>query len=83
MKKKIPTFKTDEEAERFVERADLTDYDLSGLRGVQFEFKAKDAQINMRVPKPLLDKVKRRAKASGIPYTRLIRQLMEQAVTRD
>ncbi len=29
MKKKIPTFESDEEAERFVEEADLTEYDLS------------------------------------------------------
>ena len=30
MKKTIPTFKTDKEAEDFVAAADLTDYDLSG-----------------------------------------------------
>lgn len=82
MKKKIPVFKTDEELERFVEDADLTEYDLSGLKPVRFEFRAKDAQLNMRVPKPLLDKMKARAKRLGIPYTRLIRQLMEQAVAR-
>lgn len=52
MKKKIPTFKTDEEAERFVERADLTDYDLSGLRGVQFEFKAKDDRSPISTRRP-------------------------------
>src|ERR1035437_1836512 len=32
MKKKIPTFKSDEEAEAFVASADLTDYDLSGAK---------------------------------------------------
>lgn len=83
MKKKIPAFKTDKEAARFVEKADLTEYDLSGLRPVQFEFQQKNAQLNMRVPELLLDKLKARAKARGIPYTRLIRQLMEQAVSRD
>ena len=83
MKKKIPTFRTDKEAEDFVDKADLTQFDLSGLQPVQFEFEKKDAQLNMRVPKPLLDKLKARAKTRGIPYTRLIRQLMEQAVTRE
>jgi len=29
---KIPVFKTDEEAERFVDEADLSKYDLSGFR---------------------------------------------------
>lgn len=82
MQKKIPTFETDEEAERFVDTADLTQYDLSGAKPVQFEFERKGAQINMRVPKPLLDAVKARAKARGIPYTRFIRETLEQAVTR-
>ena len=51
MKKKIPTFKTDKEAERFVDTADLSKYDLSGLKPVKFEFEKKSAQLNMRVPK--------------------------------
>ncbi len=82
MKNKIPTFMTDEDAERFVDTADLSDYDLTGFRPVTFEFQSKAAQLNMRVPQPLLDAVKERAKASGIPYTRFIRQLMERAVSQ-
>lgn len=81
MKKKIPAFKTDKEAQDFVDTADLTEYDLSGGKPVQFEFEAKSANLNMRVPKPLLDAVKERAKVRGIPYTRFIRQLMERAVS--
>ncbi len=41
MKKPLPRLETDEEAEKFVAEADLTDYDLSGLRMVQFEFEPK------------------------------------------
>jgi predicted DNA binding CopG/RHH family protein len=82
MKRKIPTFKTDEEAQRSVDPANLAGYDLSGLTPVQFEFGAKTAQLNMRVPRPLLDTVKASAKAKGIPYTRFIRLLMEQAVSK-
>lgn len=67
MKKRIPNFKTDAAAERFVERADLSQYDLSGLAPVQFEFDRKTAQLNMRLPKRLLDAVKQRASARGIP----------------
>ena len=80
MKKKIPTFRTDKEAQDFVDTADLTEYDLSGGTPVQFEFERKSAHVNMRVQKPLLDAVKERAKVRGIPYTRLIRQLMEREV---
>lgn len=82
MKKKIPSFESDEDAERFVDTAKLTDYDLSGARPVQFEFERKEAQINMRVPRLLLDAVKERAKERGIPYTRFIRETLEHAVTR-
>lgn len=82
MKKKIPTFKSDEEAERFVGSADLSEYDLSGAQPVRFEFDRKSARVNMRLPEPLLEAVKDRAKARGIPYQRFIREALEQAVSR-
>ncbi len=82
MKKQIPTFKTDEEAERFVETADLSEYDLSGAKPVQFEFEKKDARVNMRLPQTLLAALKEQAKQRGIPYQRLIREALEQAVIR-
>lgn len=78
--KSFPVFQTDEEAERFVDTADLSNYDFSQFRPVTFEFASKAAQINMRVPQPLLDAVKNRAKARGIPYTRYIRELMERDI---
>lgn len=80
MKGKIPVFKTDAEAERFVETADLSEYDLSGLRPTRFEFDRKTAQVNMRLPASLLDAVKRRAEARGIAYTRFIREAVETAL---
>ena len=63
MKKKIPRFKTDEQAENFVATADLTEYDLSDFKPVQFEFERKDARVNMRLPVRLLDAVKKIARA--------------------
>lgn len=82
MKPKIPTFKTDEEAERFVDTADLAGYDLSGLKPLRFEFEKKTAQLNMRLPKPLLEAVKARSTQRGIPYTRFIREAVEMALAR-
>jgi predicted DNA binding CopG/RHH family protein len=82
MKKKIPTFKSDKDAERFVETADLSEYDLSGARPVRFEFERKGARVNMRLPESLLDAVKDRARARGIPYQRFIREALERAVAR-
>jgi hypothetical protein len=36
-KKQIPVFKSDKEAERFVETADLSEFDLSGFTRVQLK----------------------------------------------
>jgi len=82
MKKKLPRLKSDREAEEFVEKADLTDYDLSGMRSVRFEFQPKSERVNMRLPRPLLDAVRASAARAGVPYQRFIRQALEDAVQR-
>ena len=78
MKRKVPRMTNDEEAEAFLEE-DLSDLDFSQFKPVKFEFQAKAARLNMRLPVPLLDAVKARAKARGVPYTRFIREVLEQA----
>jgi predicted DNA binding CopG/RHH family protein len=80
MKKKMPRLSTDEQAEALLAQ-DLSKLDFSQFKTARFEFEKKDEQINMRLPKPLLAAVKARAKARGIPYTRFIRETLEQAVT--
>lgn len=80
MKKPLPNLRTDKEAEEFVERSDLTEYDLSNMRMVHFEFQPKSERVNMRLPKPLLDAVKLSAAQAGIPYQRFIRQTLEAVV---
>jgi predicted DNA binding CopG/RHH family protein len=82
MKKKIPVFQSDEQAERFVATADLTEYDLSQFEPMRFEFEKKAARVNMRLPQTLLDAVKERARARGIPYQRFIRETLERAVSK-
>jgi predicted DNA binding CopG/RHH family protein len=82
MKKKIPTFKNDEEAERFVATADLSEYDLSGAQLVRFEFKPKDKTVNLRLPGELLEAVRNRAKRAGLPYQRFIRMALEEALRK-
>jgi predicted DNA binding CopG/RHH family protein len=79
MKKKVPHIKTDKQAQGFLAR-DLSKLDFSQFKPVRFEFEKKDNQINMRVPRQLLEEVKARAKARGIPYTRFIRETLEQAM---
>lgn len=79
MKKKLPTFKTDEEDENLVAAADLTEYDMSGGYLVKFEFMPKYKSISLRLPETLLAAVQVRAKRKGILYQRLIRQAFERA----
>jgi len=65
MKKPLPKLRSDKEAEAFIANSDLTDYDLSGMRMVRFEFQPKDQRVNMRLPRPLLDAVKATAAEAG------------------
>lgn len=80
--KKLPTFKSDADAETFVDKADLSEYDLSGGEFVRFELKPKDKTVNLRLPGQLLDAVRVRAKRAGVPYQRFIRMALEQAVRK-
>jgi predicted DNA binding CopG/RHH family protein len=80
MRRKLPRLRSDKAAERFVETADLTDYDLSRMTRVRFEFQPNTERITMRVPAALLKAVRSAARREGIPYQRFIRQVLETAV---
>ena len=79
MSKQVPDFKSDAEAEAFLEQ-DLSDLDFSQFKPSRFESSKKASQLNMRLPQSLLDAIKGKAQARGIPYTRYIRQLLEQDI---
>lgn len=65
MKKRVPQLKTDKQAEVFL-AGDLSHLDFSQFKAATFEFDKKQDQINMRVPRQLLEEVKARAKARGV-----------------
>lgn len=79
MKKTIPSFKTDDEAEAFVETADLSQYDLRG-EVVRFEMKKKDASLHLRLPETLLAELRRHAKEADMPMQRVIRLAIERTI---
>jgi predicted DNA binding CopG/RHH family protein len=80
MKKKIPAFKSARAAAAFADKADLSQYDLSGAQTVRFEMKRKDKSINLRLPEELYDAVRQRATHAGLPYQRFIRLALENAI---
>ena len=79
MKRKIPKLRSDAEAEAFLEQ-DLSDLDFNQFKPAHFEFERKSARVNMRLPQPLLDAIKKRATAMHIPYQRFIRDVLERAI---
>ena len=48
--KPMPSLRNDADAQRFVGTADLSVYDLSGFKPMNFEFEPKAAALNMRLP---------------------------------
>ncbi len=78
--KKMPSLRSDAAAKRFVATSNLTKYDLSEFKPMRFEIEPKSAALNIRLPRSLLDAVKAEARARGIPYTRYVRMVLEDAV---
>ncbi len=79
--KPMPSLRSNAEAEAFTATADLSEYDLSGFKPMRFEIAPKEAALNMRLPGALLEAVKAKAKAKGVPYARYVRMLLEADVT--
>jgi len=65
MKKKLPQLKSDKEAEAFVGHANLTEYDLSGLKKMQFDFDIQQQVL------PVVDAMKRNP-GRGIPARKVL-----------
>jgi len=76
---RVPEFKTDAEAEAFLDQ-DLSGLDFSQFKPMRFEIEPKAAALHMRLPASLLDALKAKAKAKGVPYTRYVRMLLESDV---
>ncbi|HEX6015875.1 MAG TPA: CopG family antitoxin [Geminicoccaceae bacterium] len=83
MSKPWPVLRTDEEAERFVAEADLSEYDFSAMVPMRFELRRKDKAVSLRLSQALLDAAKRAAARQRIPYQRFMRQAIEQAVAAE
>jgi predicted DNA binding CopG/RHH family protein len=80
MSKKLPVFKTDREAETFLDQ-DLSDYlSAENFAPFQFEFKPKQKSVNLRISEELLNAVRAVAHRRGIPYQRYIRQTLEASL---
>ena len=77
MPKKFPDLNRDDEADAWLQGADLTEHDLADVRKVRFELERKDASISLRLPSALLATLRAQAAKANIPTQRLIRILIE------
>jgi predicted DNA binding CopG/RHH family protein len=80
--KPMPHHFTDEDADRFLEEADLSEYDLSGFKPMNFEFSKKEARLEVRIPETQLAALKTIAKREGIPHSRLVRQFIAEGLSK-
>ena len=78
-KRSVPVMTSDKEVEEFLDQ-DLSDLDMTQFQPVNWEMQPKSARITMRVPQGLVDALKAKAAARGVPYQRLIREAIEKAV---
>ncbi len=78
--RKVPIFKTDAEAEAFLEQ-ELSYVDFSQFKPKHFDIRPKEKSINLRLSEGLLEAVRENAKREGVPYQRFIRLALERAVT--
>jgi predicted DNA binding CopG/RHH family protein len=72
---------TDVEAQAFLSQ-DLSDLDFSQFKPVSWETSLKSARVNMRLPEALMQAIKERAAKRGIPYQRLIREVLERVLAK-
>lgn len=77
MSKRFPDLKSDDEADAWLQGADLTEYDLTDMKKVRFELARKDASISLRLPAALLASLRAEAAKADMPTQRLIRMLIE------
>ena len=81
MKEPLPLLASDEAAERFVDEADLSDYDLSGGRKMRFVF-ADETTTPVTPPRADLEAAIRQAEAEGLALDaylgRLVHDRLEQ-----
>jgi predicted DNA binding CopG/RHH family protein len=84
--KPFPKLASDAEAERFVETADLSQYDLTAGAVprdqwfAQAEELYKDARVTLRLPRAVVDAYKAKAAVRRMPYQRLTRLELQKAL---
>ena len=83
--KKIPEFRTKEEEAEFWSTHDSTEYiGWSNAKGTVFpDLKPITGSISIRLPSPLLARLKELANAKDVPYQSLMKVYLSERVDRE
>lgn len=84
-KKTIPVFESEDKEREFWTKVDTSEYfDFSkGERVIFTNLKPSRESISLRLPTPLLSKIKLIASKRDVPYQSLIKTYLAQSVTKD
>lgn len=84
-KLKVPKFINEDEERKYWAKIDLTDYvDAVNFESVTFpNLKPSSRSISLRLPEPLLMRLKEKANELHIPYQSLIKQYIARGVAKD
>lgn len=81
MARKLPPLETDEAARDFLENTDLSDYlDRASMTPLTREFEAKNKALTLRLSETLLDDIRKKAAALGMPVQKFVRMTLENAI---
>lgn len=80
--KAFPEFRTDEEADHFVETANLSEYDISDMKPTHFNFGPKSEVLETHLPPTLIEALRLKARERGISYGKLVRDALEQTLSQ-
>ncbi len=85
MKKKIPTFKTEDEERAFWAKHDATEYfDWSTAKRAVFpNLKPSTKTISLRLPESLIEELKLLANKRDVPYQSLLKVFLAERVDQE
>lgn len=80
--KTIPAFPSEAEEAAFWESVDSTVY-FSGKGGVRLKMPGRTTVISLRLPKKLLERLKRLAETKDVPYQSLLKIYLDEKIREE
>lgn len=80
--KPIPFFPSEKAEAEFWDKADSTDYFL-GEGGIRLKLPPRTTSISLRLPRRLLERLKRLAKLKDVPYQSLLKVYLDEKIQEE